>query len=228
MLAPRSLSIAGSPEEALDTALEDIQDRRSYERLIGAAVVSIDDFWGRALLEVYGIRYERPTIRGGYDPEKDSVTCGGEESSLVGNAFYCPSDDFIAWDDPTFFYERYEQQAQLAPVFILAHEWGHAIQNRLGARFERDIQAELGADCLAGAWAQYAARAPGTIALTREDFDRALETLVAGQDEDNVPWFTENAHGTAFERNDAFSTGVREGPAGCIQPANHRPVPFRR
>jgi uncharacterized protein len=204
------------PNAALARKADDQQDRATYRALVSAGLQSINGYWARTVPGTYGTRYVPPRIFGPYDPSRDVVLCAGQDLGIRGNAFYCPAQNFIAWDEPTFFYPAYKQLAALAPVFILAHEWGHAIQAQLRVRYDRNIEAELGADCLAGAWAEDAAQHGE---LTREDFDRALDTLIASQDPDEVPWVDPSAHGTAFERTRAFGDGVEGGPTRCIRPA---------
>jgi predicted metalloprotease len=201
--------------DAIARILEEARIGANYDSLIDAATQSINGYWARTIPQVYNAQYEPPEISGGYDPDEHSVLCDGKDEAIEGNAFYCPSENFIAWEEPTFFFAFYTRIV-LAPAFILAHEWGHAIQRQLGVGHETTVEGELEAGCLAGAWAQDAAQRGD---LTREDFDRAVDTLIKLQDPEGVLWLDPGAHGTAFERNRAFGDGVVDGPAACIPPS---------
>lgn len=204
------------PEAVVENAVEaDSEAVQQHRQLISAAAQSIDGYWSSAVPEIYGEKYVPPRIFGAYDPSRDSVICSAEEAAHQGNAFFCIRQNYIAWDEPTLFLKLHREISPLAPIVVLAHEWGHAIQAQLGAYYDRDIESELGADCLAGAWAGNAAEEG---LLTREDFDRALDTLIAAQDPEDVPWIAADAHGTAYERGRAFGNGVEAGPKRCIRP----------
>ena len=86
-------------------------------------------------------------MRGGYLGE-DGPSCGGQPS-VPFNAFYCPSQDFLAWDE-NLMAAGYQQIGDAWVYLIIAHEWGHAIQARLQAD-QVSVAAELQADCFAGA-----------------------------------------------------------------------------
>jgi uncharacterized protein len=215
----------------VDEALKRIQelvteqrDRANYKILVDNAEIDIGQYWSRTIPSVYSGVYRAPEIRGSYDPRKDVVLCGGEDVAIPGNALFCPPGNFIAWDELGFFYPMYKNVAFLAPAFILAHEWGHAIQQQLGlprTAYESPRKYELGADCLAGAWARDAALRGR---LTREHFDRALDTMISLQDKDDLPWLDPTEHGTAFERSTNFGDGARAGPTACIRPAQADPT----
>ncbi|MBN9184476.1 MAG: neutral zinc metallopeptidase, partial [Microbacterium sp.] len=85
--------------------------------------------------------------------------------------FYCPSDETV-YIDPTFFAllrDRFGASGgELAQMYVLAHEYGHHVQNITGAmeRHPADgtgatsngVRTELQADCYAGAWIANAAQ----------------------------------------------------------------------
>jgi uncharacterized protein len=211
-----------NPSNVINTVIGENETHTRYETLVNASLQSTNGYWEQAVPQLYSQPYLAPDVRGAYVPSRDTVDCGGRNLAQKGNAFYCPSDNFIAWDEPTFLYFLYKNLAALAPTFILAHEWGHAIQKQLGVDYRTTIDSEQGADCLAGAWAQNAA-ARGE--LSRDDFDAAVETLFTGRDRPGTAWFARGAHGTGFERNKAFIDGYERGPTGCIKPV--QPVSFK-
>ncbi|MBN9171645.1 MAG: neutral zinc metallopeptidase [Microbacterium sp.] len=129
---------------------------------LSAASVVIDQFWAD---RVDG--YVRPglTIVDG----STSSPCG--TASNQTGPFYCPSDETV-YIDPTFFAllrDRFGASGgELAQMYVLAHEYGHHVQNITGAmeRHPADgtgatsngVRTELQADCYAGAWIANAAQ----------------------------------------------------------------------
>ena len=93
--------------------------------------------------------------------------CGLGQTAM--GPFYCPTDQGIYLD--TDFYKQMEQElgadGQFARDYVIAHEYGHHIQNLLGTSDkvrnlqERNsgeanqlsVRLELQADCFAGVWA---------------------------------------------------------------------------
>jgi len=69
---------------------------------------------------------------------------------VPGNAYYCPSGNFLAWDE-NLMRAGYTQIGDAWVYLVIAHEWGHAIQAQLPERFVSQA-VELQADCLAGVW----------------------------------------------------------------------------
>ena len=61
--------------------------------------------------------------------------CQGERLSyrdVAGNAFYCCGDNFVVYDDAHLFPDLYADIGPFAVALVLAHEWGHAVQDRAG------------------------------------------------------------------------------------------------
>jgi len=101
----------------------------------------------------------------------DSEGCGFGTTAI--GPFYCPKPE-KAFIDLSFYKllkERFKAPGDFAQAYVLAHEYGHHIQNILGyeetmrAEQERDpsrknelsVRFELQADCLAGVWGHYGA-----------------------------------------------------------------------
>ena len=116
----------------------------------------------------------------------------GTASNQIG-PFYCPLDEKIFID--TDFFDIMEQQlgaedGTLAELYVLAHEYGHHIQNVYGVLEESQkdpqgadsgaVRVELMADCFAGMWIRAATTttdAQGEPLLTevsREDITNAM------------------------------------------------------
>lgn len=181
----------------------------------------IDAFWRQSFPELNAdVEYVSPRGFAPYDPTQGTIprsACipqGADPSSLAGNAFYCPADQIIAWDEG-FLQGQYRRYGDMAPVTILAHEWGHHIQ-RLAGSPPFSVQAELQADCYAGAYTKYADQQGK---LDEGDVDEAMYALYdAGNPSyDDALWFAPNEHGAPTERAHAFNNGYISGsPAECL------------
>ena len=127
------------------------------------------------------------------------------------NAFYCQSQDFIAWDSALMSL-GINKVGNAWVYLIIAHEWGHAVQARIN-RALVSTAAELQADCLAGATLAGAQR-NGLIALQPGDNERLGQTLTALADK--YPWTTEQSHGDARQRAASFNLGSQHGVTACL------------
>lgn len=174
-----------------------------------AAVGVTDAFWRQAFPDTFRRSYRSPTVKGGYRGE-NGPSCGGEPP-VPFNAFYCPSQDFLAWDE-NLMAAGYRQIGDAWVYLIIAHEWGHAIQARL-QRDQVSVQAELQADCLAGA-TLFGAADRGLVQLEPGDTEELSQTLTAVADD--FPWTQESDHGDARERTAAFSRGSDGGVGACL------------
>ena len=105
-----------------------------------------------------------------------------------------------------------DQQGDLAPVYILAHEWGHLVQGNLNLFAGRDtFFTEQEADCLAGVYVQNLEERG---LLEEGDFDEGLRQAWAVGD--NLPDTHPGAHGSPQERATAFMLGFEEGANACF------------
>ena len=173
------------------------------------AVAVTDAFWKQAFPDAFGRSYRSPRVQGGYRGE-NGPSCGGQRS-VAFNAFYCPNEDFLAWDE-NLMAAGYRQIGDAWVYLIIAHEWGHAIQARL-QRDQVSVAAELQADCLAGA-TLFGAADRGLVELEPGDTEELSQTLAAVADD--FPWTQESDHGNARQRTSSFSRGARDGVQACL------------
>lgn len=169
---------------------------------------SVDGYWSRHWSDNFTGRYAPPINVGLYDSRQAPVPCAGGLWTS-NNAWYCGATDSVGFD--LKFMERVYELGDSFIFFVVAHEWGHAIQSRLVP----DIQAvrrELQADCLAGA-ALFGAARDGTVQFEDGEARELINSLNSVADE--YPWTMTGDHGNADERIANFRTGFN-GPMACL------------
>jgi predicted metalloprotease len=165
----------------------------------------------------------------------------GPATTDVG-PFYCPVDQ-TAYFDTSFFQVLVDQFGSsggpLAQEYVVAHEFGHHVQNLLGVlgRAQQGpggsegngVRTELQADCYAGVWAHYAAitKQEGTGVtflepLSDKDIADALSAASSVGDDRIQQSSTGRVnpeswtHGSSAERQKWFTTGYQTGdPNKC-------------
>ena len=158
----------------------------------------------------------------------DATSSGcGPANSAVG-PFYCPADRKV-YLDLGFFQElrsRFGAPGDFAQAYVIAHEFGHHVQNLLGTSdqvyraeqrhrwdaTELSVRLELQADCYAGVWAAHTSAQPNPA-----DFNEALDAAAAvgddrlqkqaGQRVNQDTW----THGSSAERMRWFRRGLSNG-----------------
>jgi predicted metalloprotease len=196
------------------------------EAVVQAALDDVTEYWERTYPDVYGGEFQ--PLAGGtfpYGPDTEMPPCGDPPPSyaeIADNAFYCPSDDLIAWDAETLIPEINQRFGGFTIGIVFAHEFGHAIQVRAGVT-GRTIDLELQADCFAGAWtADVAAGHSSRFTIDEATLDASVGGMVAISD---IPGTTENdplAHGSGFDRIGAFQDGFENGPQRCAERGNEQ------
>jgi predicted metalloprotease len=159
-------------------------------------------------------------VQGGYHPYTEAdppPACGGEPGSYQPNAFYCPDGDFIAWDAEKLIPQLQSDFGQLLVGVVMAHEYGHAIQTRLGMTDQPTVVLEQQADCFAGAWLADALAGHSTAftGITPAQIDSTIAGLLLLRDQPGTSATAEGAHGNAFDRIRALQDGVQHGAATC-------------
>jgi predicted metalloprotease len=182
----------------------------------------------------------------GYQPAETNFFSGGVQtgcgnaSSAVG-PFYCPADGEV-YIDLGFFQELTDRfGAQGGPFvegYVLAHEYGHHVQNLLGTSANvgsatgptsGSVRLELQADCYAGAWANHATTTPNAggepliTEVTQDDIAAALDAASRIGDDyiqrelgGGTVDTTQFSHGSSAQRQKWYTIGYETGdPNRC-------------
>lgn len=209
-------------------------------RIIGT-VNSVQAYWNEALPAEQNRQYRAAK----------AVIYSGQTQSACGTAsnatgpFYCPSDERV-YIDASFFDELTSRfgadDGALAQEYVVAHEYGHHIENILGflgqAQDGRSgpqsngVRIELMADCFAGVWARNASQtkdATGTPflkPLTEDDIRSALSAAAAVGD-DHIQESMQGSvnpdswtHGSSASRQKWFVAGYQSGKADSCDTFN--------
>jgi predicted metalloprotease len=206
-------------------------DDGEIDRLAGNAIADIEKFWTEQMPEVFSERYEKVKAFYSVDPDSgQAAPCTDNASEIRGNAFYCPTQDIVAWDRKVLFPQLQKQFGDFLVAMVLAHEWGHAIQKRTKMPSNRTIVVETQADCYAGAWTAYALKGGAPhFEIERTVLDKALSGYLAFRDPLGADADDRQAHGSGFDRISAFQDGFEKNAKFCTTFSDARTftqVPF--
>ena len=214
---------SGADEEACSSELEQI---------LCGATNDVSEYWIDQLPLSFGREYvDTSTV---FFSGQTRTGCG-QASSQTG-PFYCPADQLVYFDLDFLvtLQTQFGATGDLAAQYIVAHEFGHHVQNVLGINEQMrqaqqedpgranqySVALELQADCLAGAWARDA--------KDRELFDDPKEVeealnAASAVGDDTIQQKTSGrvdpeswTHGSSAQRVEWFQRGYRTGdPQQC-------------
>jgi predicted metalloprotease len=224
------LNSGGQPTDSSAPAATSPQEERMAD-FVDAVANDVQNVWEQVL----GGRYERTRVVLFRDAAESA--CGFAQSAT--GPFYCPGDHRV-YLDLGFFSEldrRFGAPGDFAQAYVIAHEFGHHVQNLSGTnqRVQRDrrtgensasVALELQADCYAGVWGHAASRQgrfqAGGVELEPGDAEEGLQAASAVGDDRLQRMSTGHVaperftHGSSAQRAEWFRRGMESGdPARC-------------
>ncbi|CAN5495274.1 neutral zinc metallopeptidase [soil metagenome] len=219
-LAQGGTSASGSVPETDGASLQ------GQEQFAGQMKTLLDAYW-KPLVASSDDAFE-PASVAVFDGPTQTGGCGVGQPEA--GPFYCPGDDTIYIDFA--FYGQLEERlgfdGDFAMAYVLAHEYGHHVQNLLGINAQvreasdgaseadanaLSVKLELQADCFAGMWAKSASEQQR---LESGDFDEAIDAAAAvGDDAIQGAGASRESftHGSSAERQKWFEAGFDSGDA---------------
>jgi predicted metalloprotease len=233
LLNANSQSAADVPQQTKSGDAADGTCNSELEQIVCGATVDVQTYWQNNMRAFFGADYE--VTKTVFFTGATSTGCGSASSQT--GPFYCPIDHLVYID--LGFMQQLEREligkpTDLAEQYIVAHEYGHHIQNLVGINEQvqqaqqndpgranqYSVALELQADCFAGMWVgDVAARgqldSPGEI-------QEALNAA-AGVGDDRIQQKTQGridpeswTHGSAEQRQAWFTRGYNSGdPKQC-------------
>ena len=229
-----SLLGGGGESASVGTTGEPVQTSPQEERMVDfvdAVAGDTQNTWARLL----GNRYERTQVV----LFRDAINSACGYAQAATGPFYCPSDHKVYLDLGFFreLSERFGAPGDFAQAYVVAHEFGHHIQNLLGltARVQQDprpgqasasVALELQADCFAGIWGHAASQkgrfSAGGVELEPGDAEEALRAAASIGDDRLQRMSTGRVtperftHGSSAQRVEWFRRGLESGdPQRC-------------
>jgi predicted metalloprotease len=210
---------------------------QTMEQFLTAVTTDVDAYWTK-IFKDEGLPEPRVSYQWIPAGQTAASACGDEDGTMGDSAAaYCPSDDTI-YISEKFASDVYDgaldhalpgssqgyggTAGDFSVAYIIAHEYGHEIQQELGT-FDKysdlpTMAFELQADCYAGTWANSAYQDDK---LEDGDVQEALNAALAVGDFDTS---NPGHHGTPEQREAAWNEGFESGdPSACdmyLDPAN--------
>jgi uncharacterized protein len=223
---------AGSGTRSLILGSKDTAQPENIEQFLTAVTEDVDTYWTK-VFEDSGLPEPRVGFTGIPAGQTAASACGDESGTLGDSAAaYCPGEDTI-YISQKFAADIYNGSldrvlpgssqgyggtiGDFAVAYIVAHEYGHEVQDELGLFQEYGQQLptmafELQADCYAGTWAK---SAYDENRLEDGDVQEALDAALAVGDFDAS---NPSHHGTPEQREEAWNSGFEAGdPSSCSE-----------
>jgi uncharacterized protein len=218
---------AGQAGSSLDCNTAADPNTRQDCRVL-ADVNSVQKYWA-GYFRAHGKTYDSATTV--FFDGSTQTGCGAATTDV--GPFYCPVDKHV-YIDLGFYQELHDRfgarGGPFAEAYVIAHEYGHHVQDMVGALKAggssgaqgRSVRTELQADCYAGVWARHAVATGYLVDLTQQDVGDGLDAAAAVGD-DRIQSETQGqvnpetwTHGSSAQRQAWFKRGYQRGePTGC-------------
>jgi predicted metalloprotease len=196
-------------------------DNGTIDKLSLLSVNDIEEYWKSVYSESLKGTFLPVAKLVSYDSEDPSspIVCSNQTYKLV-NAFFTSRCNLIAWDRGVFMAVAQRYFGDMAVNGVLAHEFGHALQQmaKLVTRKDPTIVREQQADCFAGVYLFWVAdgKSPRFTLSTTDGLDHVLAGIITTRDpvmdSDSE---NDNEHGSALDRVSAFQMGFMTGAPAC-------------
>jgi predicted metalloprotease len=229
-----SLFTGGGPASSSVGTTGSVETTAEEERMVDFVDAVANDTQG-VWQDLLGTRYEQTRVV----LFRDAIDSACGFAQAATGPFYCPTDHRV-YLDLGFFNElssRFGAPGDFAQAYVVAHEFGHHVQNLTGltARVQEDprsgaasasVALELQADCFAGVWGHAASQGgrfeAGQVELEPGDADEAIRAAGSIGDDRLQRMATGRVaperftHGTSAQRVEWFQRGFTTGdPRQC-------------
>jgi len=200
-----------------------VSANQNWETYLYSFLVDVDAYWTQEF-EAWGYT-NLPAVKYSFPAAGEELVTECSTPIDATTMQYCPTDDTLTIHQDAAYalsqglstngLQNSTAAGDMGVAVVVAHEYGHNLWFELGLfDYSTDAQKERGADCLAGVWTADAANRGLLEAGDMEEAGAALDLLAEHPDlgvSDN------GVHGTAAERQQAFTIGYQQGAAACVQ-----------
>lgn len=201
-------------------------DNGEVDRLAMLGLNDIEEFWKEYWPDAAKKPFKAVSQVISYDSEdpRSPIVCRFKTYGAI-NAAYNSMCNTVEWDRGQLLPAAKKFFGDMAVVGILAHEFGHALQNNAGLvnfRTTPTIVKEQQADCFAGVYLKWVAEGHSSrFTLSTGD---ALSHVIAGllklsdgiETEEQYEESEASEHGSGFDRVSAFQMGFVSGSGTCV------------
>lgn len=212
-----NLAVVGDSGDQFDQTVKNaLTDVLAFWRTVYPSIAN-----GKPLPELRGKFYSVDGAHPGSEAKENGCISKAGVEAVVDNAFYCELDDSVAWDrnENHLVPALGAKYGPLLVAMVFAHEFGHAVQARLGL-FDQEVPTivhETQADCAAGAFtAKVMQNEAPHVRATPADLDQALIGYLNVRD-DTPASEKDVSHGDGFDRIGALADGFQHGVTECYK-----------
>ncbi|MEO7262274.1 MAG: neutral zinc metallopeptidase [Jatrophihabitantaceae bacterium] len=227
---------SGSQSGRPNASIRVVNDGRTrFDQDVKNAIADVQDFWRANYSKISGGK-PYPELRGGiYSVDGTKIPAAAKRndclrqdpSAAQNNAFYCTADDSVVYDrNPDHLVAQLaEKYGTFMITAVVAHEWGHAVQQRLGifdassgTASERPatIFTETQADCASGAFISTAQQGKTAhVTVNQQELEETLLGYLQVRDPPPVS-LEQISHGNGFDRLSAMADGIANGVEYCF------------